>query len=240
MSFGAEPRDGVVSQTRWFEDNTGGRLPLRVALSHYDLPGLRKNVPLVGAVSKKSQQFMSLFTRGEAVRTPNQDSAFMISAHTHRPRPLSRPTTFATACGRFRCDRDQRFSIAELNVGSTTDYSNYSTLVQVDARPGSPAALYYKRIDSEPRGCGDVYADLSLFRFARKFRGRHDQGWPAIGIDPATRHNYRRFTFAELADLWANLEQFAGADARKANCIGLYASALEKGVDPLRRPPRSR
>lgn len=235
MSFVDVPDKQVVSQTTWFDRNASGYVKLRVALSHYDLAGLTKNLPLIGPVSHKTQLYMNLFTDGAQTRTPIQDEAYVATGHTHVREIKSKSFTFKMDCGRFRCAKTNRFGITELNVGSTTDYSNYATIARFEFGKGLAGGLSYSRVEGEPDGCADIWDAISVQPFPRKLLGLYDRGWKAIGIDRAKRTNYHKFGPSDVQDLWANLDAYAGNDAHRANCIGRYAAAVEAGVDPLKR-----
>lgn len=226
MSFGAE-REGIPSQTGWFMRNASNPVAMRIAMTHYHVRGLMKNIEGF-VLSRKSQEFMSLFTTPEAPRKPNQNGAYVISAHTHKPKINVGPRRFSVACGMFRCDQTQRFSVGEMNVGSTTDYSNYSTLVWLAPEANGPGALSYRRIELDRSRCPALYAELD-----------RDGRWASFGIDPSDRGNYRSFGFDRVRRLGEALKSYVGTDANRANCIGLFAAALEKkGIDPYTGRPR--
>jgi len=238
MSFRDDAKRQIVSQTTWFDGNASDRRDLRVGLSHYDVASLTKHLPVVGRVSAKTQMYMQLFTRpaGETVNEASQDLAYVVSGHTHVREIDGKLFTFKMDCGPILCARTNRFGIRELNVGSTTDYSNYATIAQFDFGKVPAGNLSYRRVESEPEGCDTIWTEVGDYRFPNALQGK-DQGWAAIGIDRGNRHSYDRFVLADVQRLWANLDAYAGTDAHKANCIGLYAAAVEAGVDPSKRLP---
>lgn len=233
MSFGIR-RGAVPSQTGWFQENAGDMVPVRVALTHYNVPGLRKSVPIFGTISSQSQQFMTLFSTPGSPRTANQQAAYVISAHTHDPDLRHAERRFRVGCRSRGCEERQLLTVDELNIGSTTDFSNYSVMARVVTAAGTGGDIFYERVETEQAGCADLYAEVENHTFPYSFRGQN-QGWRAIGVNRGDRHNYRRFALNEMRPIWANLESYAGSDAHRANCIGLVAAALEKGEAYLRR-----
>ena len=227
MSFGVLPGEETLSQTSWFDRHASKDLPLRIALSHYDVTSLTKRVGPI-QLSRKSQRYADLFLGGENGRDPLQEHAYAISAHTHSKDNSVKDIGFRLDCGLFFCRPGGNVSITELNIGSTTDFANYATLVKISPEN----TLSYQRIEGASDSCRDVYDKLEAFDFSKPFRDS-SRGWGAIGIDDDKRYAYRDFTFAELAPLWANLEEFVGEDPRTARCIGLYAAAIEHGADPM-------
>jgi predicted phosphodiesterase len=225
MSFG-EDRLGVASQTKWFERNASGPVSMRVALTHYDVTGLMKNIQGF-ALSSRSQQFMNLFITPQAPRKAVQNGAYVISGHTHNPEFVVAPRVFNVACGLLNCQPGNTFSVTELNVGSTTDSSNYSGLVRLLPSTNGPGSVYYSKVRTPEGACEAVAKDIEAKRFPNAFNGEQT-GWKALGIDPDRIAWYRDFTFEQMQPMWANLDAYAGADATKANCIGLYAAELER------------
>lgn len=219
MSFHDDDSMELPSQTRWFERNAAEPVAMRVAMTHYDVSGLRKKFPLVGAIANYTQRFMDLFTAPGAPRAVNQDAAFVVSAHTHNPAHRERSARIKVKCDPVggRCAPVQRFSIDELNVGSTTDYSNYSTLVHLVPARGSPGDLFYERVGIDTAACRALFEQLDK-----------EGGWAAIGIDRRNRHNYRRFDVERVRAVWTRIEELSRGDPARANCIGLYAAALER------------
>jgi hypothetical protein len=229
MSFYDSDRFELPSQTRWFERNAAEPVTMRVAMTHYNVSALRKKVPFVGAIADYTQRFMDLFTAPGAPRAIKQDAAFVVSAHTHNPEHRERTTQIRVRCDPTEkgCAPDQRFSIDELNVGSTTDYSNYSTLVHLAPAVGRTGDLFYERVEIDRSACPAVFAELDK-----------DNGWAALGIDRRRRHNYRDFDVDQVRRIWKHVEEFSRGDKTRANCIGIYAAALEKKpslADALRR-----
>jgi hypothetical protein len=229
MSFHDEDSFELPSQTRWFERNAAEPVAMRVAMTHYNVSALRKKVPFFGAIADYTQRFMDLFTVPGAPRAINQDAAYVVSAHTHNPEHKERTTPIKVICDKTRrgCARTQRFRIDEVNVGSTTDFSNYSTLVHLVPADGRAGDLFYERAEIDRTACKAIYEELDK-----------DDGWADLGIDRQARHNYRRFTSEQVRAVWTKVGEFSRGDPERANCIGLYAAALEKDpplADALRR-----
>jgi len=219
----------VPSQTTWFERNAAEPVAMRVALTHYDVSALRKKIPLAGAIANYTQRFMDLFTAPGAPRAIKQDAAYVVSAHTHNPKHRERTTQIKVKCDKVgsRCAPTQRFSIDELNVGSTTDFSNYSTLIHLAPVRRSAGDLFYERVEIDSSACRSVYDELDK-----------KDGWAAIGINRKDRYNYRKFNHARIQEIWARIAEFSRGEPARANCIGRYAAALEKKpslADALRR-----
>lgn len=227
MSFYDDDRFELPSQTRWFELNASEPVAMRVAMTHYNVSALQKKVPFLGAVANYTQRFMDLFTAPGMRRAVKQDAAYVISAHTHRPMHRERTTTIRVRCDKTEdgCAPTQRFSIEELNVGSTTDFSNYSTLVHL--APGQAGEVFYERAEIDVSGCKAVYDELDRQNL-----------WAELGINRRKRHNYRNFTEDQVRAVWRNLAKFSNGDQARANCVARYAAALEKKpslADALRR-----
>lgn len=223
MTFKDRPRKGIVSQTTWFDRNASQPVDLRVALSHYNVGGLRYQI-LGHVFSQKSQMYLNLFAEGRRPAQPIQTQAYVVTGHTHVEAIENLRHKFAMNCG-WRwgsCENTDRFSINELNVGSTTDFTSYATLAQFDPDPSGPADFYYQRVGSEPRACHDVWAAIP-----------REIGWSALGIDPSDPYAYRKYKLRHVEPIWANLAEYAGNDVHKTNCIGIYAATLEAlGVPP--------
>lgn len=234
MSFG-DPQGGVPSQTRWFEQNAGNQVAMRVALTHYDLRSLRKYVPMIPRpVGIWSQQFINLFTRPGTPRQPAQDAAYVISAHTHATDHNLRRPIFSIRCRIIypNCRGAARFSVNELNIGSTTDNTNYSTIARlVPSTTGGGGSIHYARIPTSTAGCDLVHTDIEGRSFPHPV-ARNREGWKALGIDPRSPRNYRRFSLADIRNVFANLSEYAGADEARSRCIALRASAIEGGAYP--------
>lgn len=215
---------GVTSQTSWFNANASQRVDLRVALSHYDVGGLRSQV-LSWKFSNKSQRYLDLFTEGHGPAVPIQAHGYVVTGHTHTPTYVHEPHRFAVQCGMLpgSCADSDRFAIDELNIGSTTDYTSFATLVQFDPDPAKPADAYFKRV--EVRGCESVWSEVD--------RGI---GWPALGVNTSDRYAYRRFKLRDVQPIWAKLRDYAGDDAHKLNCIGVYAAAVEARAEGRQEP----
>lgn len=249
MTFVDDEGTGITSQTTWFDRHASGRVNVRLGLSHYDVRGLTRLIPFLGKTSSKTQRYMNLFTAEDESQSgakpekfPVQDKAYIVTGHTHAKKIANKLFKFSTDCGTFSCAKTNQFRIRELNVGSTTDYSNYATIAQIELDPSSESRMYYRRMDSEANGaagkaaCIDVWNAIPDITFPEAVKG-HDKGWLAIGIDRKKRTNYQDFDFGVASALWRNLDAYAGADRHKANCIGLYAAAVEAGVNPLKRLP---
>lgn len=239
MSFGERAGEATPSQTSWFDSNASEQVAVRIALSHYNLVKLSKNLEVL-RLSHKVQRFGDIFLGGGNPQAPIQGGAYLISAHTHYPKTTVEPITLKLKCNAFACQPfGPRVRFKELNIGSTTDYSNYAVLAQLAKGAESGFDLHYRRVDSEPPSCADVYSEMADFKFDRKFLGLHGEGWKAVGIDTEDPVSYRKYEYEELAALWANLEQFAREDIRRATCVGLYSAAIEAEEDPSQRvPPR--
>jgi UDP-2,3-diacylglucosamine pyrophosphatase LpxH len=217
-------KGGIVSQTRWFNDHASQRVDLRVALSHYDIVGLRSQL-LKWKFSKKSQRYLELFTEGHEPAVPIQTQAYVVTGHTHTRAYVNEWRPFAMDCGALpgSCADTNRFQFVELNIGSTTDYTSFATLAQFDPDPAKPADVYFKRV--EVRGCEAVWAEIE--------RGI---GWPALGVDPAHRYSYRKLKLHQVQPIWDRLLAYAGDDEHKLNCIGVYSAAVEAGAEGKPQP----
>jgi hypothetical protein len=112
------------------------------------------------------------------------------------------------------CTDTDRFTFNELNLGSTTDYSSYATLAQIDPDPAKSADIYFKRV--EVRGCEAVWAEIA-----------QGIGWKALGVNAEDRFDYRKFKLGDVQPIWAKLREYAGDDEHKLNCIGVYSAAVE-------------
>jgi UDP-2,3-diacylglucosamine pyrophosphatase LpxH len=236
MSFQDDAAKGILSQTSWFDRNASQPVDLRVGLSHYDVAGLTKRLPLVGKASSKTQMYMKLFTNDAATREPIQTSAYVVTGHTHVREAEGKLFLFKTKCGNFSCAQTDRFRIRELNVGSTTDYSNYATFAQFQFAKGSEQKLGYARIETNPAECADVWSAMPGQEFPNSLQGS-TRGWLAIGIDRNKPTSYHGLQLKDAQQLWRNLDWYAGKDQHKANCIGLYAAAVEVDVDPGKPRP---
>ncbi|MDB5694392.1 MAG: hypothetical protein JWO81_3455 [Alphaproteobacteria bacterium] len=211
-------KGGILSQTSWFNAHASQRVDLRVALSHYDVGGLRSQL-LKWKFSNKSQRYLELFTEGHEPAVPIQTHGYVVTGHTHTQTYVHEPHRFAMNCGLLRgsCADTDLFSVDELNIGSTTDYTSFATLAQLDPDPTKPADIYFKRV--EVRDCEPVWTEID--------RGI---GWPALGVNTANRYAYRKFKLREVEPIWAKLRDYAGDDAHKLNCIGVYSAAVEAGA----------
>ena len=227
MSFGRDA-SRILSQTDWFASHAGDHVPMRVALMHYDVPSLEKRV--FGLVlSRLSQRFMDLFSVSGNPRRPRQDAAVAISAHTHNKLHVVKPRRFLVGCKGSGCEPRQKLELVEINIGSTTDFSNYATVVHLQPGAGATSTTRYTRVEAIKEGCRDVYQEVARTSFPNAFQGKYNRGWRAIGINPRDPHAYRHFEFNELTALWLNLERFGGANLRKAACMGRFAAMLEDG-----------
>lgn len=216
MSFG-DSLKGLKSpsQTNWFVKNTQSGVAMRIALSHYNIsklkfPGL-----------KYSQQFSNIFTTTDDSRKPKQDAAFVVTGHTHTQELEKVRTGFKIR------SLNKILWLNELNIGSTTDYSNHAALLEL--RPGSVGdkpAIGYVRLALDEAGCSRTYADIEKHTFSYPVRGE-TQGWKGIGIDARKRTNYRKFNDSDIRNVRLNLDAFAGEDPARAICIGLRASIIE-------------
>lgn len=256
---------GIQSQAAWFRGQSlaaspagapADRAEFRVALSHYDLQGLKAQLFHV-KFSSKTQRFMDLFLdHAGAATSPwayNQNAAFFISAHTHTETYRAETFPYVAPCtghgASRRCPTEQP-AIAELNIGSTTDYSNYATVVTLGRTEEGMGSLRYRRIAPEAKSCRDVFGDILTYPFPAAFTDVRSgvsgamTGWNAIGINRPTPVAYGYYDFAQAQLIWRNLDDFTKTPdqanvedlakaAHRANCIGLYAAALEAGrVDP--------
>jgi hypothetical protein len=219
MTFQDYPERAIVSQTTWFDENASQQVALRVALSHYDVGGLRYQI-LGRVFSQKSQMYLNLFADGRKPAKPLQAQAYVVTGHTHVREYGNLRHGFKMNCGWTwgSCSNTDRFSINELNIGSTTDYRSYATLAQFDPDPARSADFFYQRV--EPRGCAQVWRAIE--------RGI---GWKALGVDTSNRYAYRDYKLREVQPIWANLAQYAGDDEHTLNCIGVYAAAVEAGKE---------
>jgi UDP-2,3-diacylglucosamine pyrophosphatase LpxH len=205
----------IQSQTAWFDEHASEHVDLRVALSHYDIGGLRSQL-LNWKFSNKSQRYLNLFTEGGEAAAPIQTQAYVVTGHTHTQTYVNEWRKFAMDCGALpgSCADTNRFKFVELNIGSTTDYSSFATLAQFDPDPAKTADVYYRRV--EVRGCERVWADIES-----------RIGWRALGVNTADRYDYRKLKLAEVQQIWDTLGEYAGDDEHKLNCIGVYAAAVE-------------
>lgn len=213
MSF--QDRNGITSQTTWFNDNASQQVDMRIALSHYDIVGLRSQA-LALKFSKKSQRYVELFTDGHLPARPIQNRAYVVTGHTHTPTYVNMPRHFSMNCGPLpgSCAETDRFSFHELNIGSTTDFSSYATLAQLDPDPAKAADIHFKRV--EVRGCEPVWTEIE-----------QGIGWKALGVNADQRFDYRNFRLHDVQPIWRRLREYAGDDDRKLNCIGIHAAAVE-------------
>lgn len=235
MSFGERAGSESPSQTSWFDKNASGPVDVRIALSHYNLVKLSKNLEFL-RLSRKVQRFGDIFLDSADPKEAIQRDAYLISAHTHNPTTVVEPITLKLNCNVLACRPfGPRVQFKELNIGSTTDFSSYAVLAHLAKGAASRYDLHYRRVDSEPPSCTDIYSELADFKFDRKFLGQHSVGWKAVGIDGANPFSYRAFKYEDLQALWANLDQFARDDIRRATCVGLYSAAIEAEKDPLQR-----
>lgn len=229
MSFGDRAEEQSPSQTAWFDANASDRVNVRIALSHYNLMKLSKNLEFL-RLSRKVQRFADIFLDNEDPKAAIQDDAYLISAHSHIPQPMVEPVTLKLECGTIFCKPfGARVRFTELNVGSTTDYSSYAIVSRVVEGTDGRHELRYQRVEVDQVICDPIYAEMENFRFDGRFLGEHDRGWKAIGIDAQDPFSYRHFDFADLEVLWANLEDFASGDVQRATCVGTYAAAIEAG-----------
>ncbi|MFC3711239.1 hypothetical protein ACFOMD_01565 [Sphingoaurantiacus capsulatus] len=225
MSFGA-PRNGIISQTGWFEGHVARRVDMRIALMHYDVEALRKKLPGVGAISKKSQQFMNLFTRDDA--TPLQADAYAVSAHTHAQGLGVFRTPFSLQCGTIFCRPGDRPAIKELNVGSTTDHPSLSAVLRWNVASETDGGLRYEVIRPATTSCRAIEADLLAYHFPRPVGADSAQtGWAALGIKRAVPNSYHGFKDADLKSIWENLSAFVKGETKRGVCVGLEAAAVE-------------
>lgn len=222
MSFGPA-RAGLPSQTSWFAD-AATPVAVRVGLSHYDLPSLRKNlfgIPL----SLKSQRLMDLFV--DPTGRPRQSAAWFISGHTHVEANSRQASVFSTKCGLLTCTPGHSWTLHELNVGSTTDFGNEAALVRISAGgDGAPPSLRTTDMAADRSGCPPVWRAIAEHRFPRAVRGV-TTGWGALGVSLRAQ-DYQTYGETEHADVAANLASFV-REPPQAVCIGLKAAAVEKG-----------
>ena len=217
-------KGGIESQTSWFNKFASQRVDLRVALSHYDIVGLRNQL-LKLKFSRKSQRYLELFTEGHEPAVPIQTRAYVVTGHTHSKTYKYGPRRFWMNCGLLpgSCADSDWFEFHELNIGSTTDYTSYATLAQFDPDPAEPADIYFKRV--KVRGCEAVWAEIE--------RGI---GWPALGVNTADRYGYRKLKLSGVKPIWARLRDYAGEDEHKLNCIGVYSAAVEARAEGKSEP----
>jgi hypothetical protein len=237
ISFSSED-----SQTKWFNRNAFDRVPIRIAVMHYPLVDLRKNLGFL-RLSKKTQQVSNLFTLEDTTgRAAKQADAFVISAHTHK-KTSARGSRWMTRCGPVRCARSDQFLIEELNVGSTTDWPAESALVGI--QPGTDArraALTYQTVPivlgqkDIKQACAATIREIEAFPFPAAFETGETRGWSAIGINLDNPAAYRKLRSEDFPIIKRNLEAFVREDERRANCIGLLASELESRERQLTRP----
>ena len=135
---------------------------------HYNVTAVEKRLPVVGSISKLSKYLADLFTSPGNPRSSRQAAAFFISAHTHNYYYTVAPRVMTVGCGHQGCEPEQRFRVTELNIGSTTDFSNYSTLADLRPASGAPGEIRYLRMKTEPEGCADVYARLEATVFPKE------------------------------------------------------------------------
>ncbi|MFM5930697.1 MAG: metallophosphoesterase [Novosphingobium sp.] len=207
--------NGIDSQTTWFNKNASQRVDLRMALSHYDIVGLRSQA-LIFKFSQKSQRYLELFTDGHRPAKPIQSNAYVVTGHTHTEDYVNKFRPFAMNCGALpgSCEDNDKFKFVELNIGSTTDYTSYATLLQLDPDPAKAADIHFQRV--EVRGCEAVWKDIET-----------GIGWKSLGVDTQDRRSYRKLKLKTVMPIWDRLEKYAGNDEHKLNCIGVYAARVE-------------
>ncbi|GAA4725038.1 hypothetical protein H9L13_12550 [Sphingomonas lutea] len=228
VSVGADD-NGVPSQMGWFKQTTANDVPMRVALTHYDLPSLTKKAGPFGKLSSLDWNLADLFTTRGEPRIARQIAGFWISAHTQNTRHSVQSEYFDVGCLRRSCgEARQRLFVTELNIGSTTDHSNYGTIAEFRPSASGPGEIRFDRVDVEPHGCDDVYRLVATTKFPNAVQGT-TSGWAALGISFTDRHNYWRFDHAEAKRIWANLDKLAASDVHRAACIGRLAAQVEAG-----------
>jgi hypothetical protein len=227
---GATSFRGPLSQTHFFRRHAdrAGTIPLRLALMHYPVDALTlRGAPVVGwllGIPGYSQRFLDLFVvepGGGAQPHPRQRDAFVLSGHTHEP-AAPRLTRYKAFGGRY--------SIGELNVGSTTDYPGHAALVRVlpPAAGGDRSALEYLVVQLAEADCAPVYAQID------------DETWKSrFGIDRQAPKNYRYFGAERKQSVFDNLTDFVRRDSPagrllKARCIGEMSAWVESERYPER------
>lgn len=204
-------RDGIISQTTWFKENTTENGGAKIALTHYPVAALPRVLPFIGSLSKKSQRFMDLFVSSDF--NAKQREGYVISAHTHTPSNIVGLSKFWLKCGRFSCT-DDTAKISELNIGSTTDFPTSATI----ARLADQGGLEFEEINLTRARCEQVNAAIIA-----------SGGWYQTGIDPLEPHNYRDFPNDDhnRTDIYEYLDQVSERVDDVSRCVGLWASELE-------------
>lgn len=204
-------RDGIISQTSWFKENSSKNGGVKIALTHYPIAALPRVVPVIGKFSKKSQRFMDLFVSSDL--ESKQREGYVISAHTHTPSNIVGSATFSLKCRRFSCTGDAA-EISELNIGSTTDFPTSATI----ARLASQGGLEFEEINLTRAECEEVNAAIVA-----------SGGWSKTGLDPLKPHKYREFTndIQFRRDIYRYLDQMSEQVDDLPRCVGLWASELE-------------
>ena len=235
MSFRDEAGQSIPSQTKWFEDNSAPGATMRIAMMHYDLGALQKSLPVMGYVSSKAQKFANIFTAAPAagaespLRTRKQDSAYVLSAHTHAKEIGNITTQFKVKCKLWYpdCKGKQSFLVREINTGSTTDVSNYATIFGLQPREaGRVTDLLFERLSADRQQCDRVNAVVANHMF-RNPVGGVEKGWAAIGVTASNPHAYRDYGDADLRNIFHNLDDLAGENAAMSVCIGLESARVE-------------
>ncbi len=218
---GATSFRGPLSQNEFFRrhlDRVRKDIPLRFALMHYPVGSLTlRKVPWIGkliGMPGYSQRFLDLFVakaQDGAQPSLRQLDGFVLSGHTHEP-TAPRLTPYRAFVGRY--------SIGELNVGSTTDYPNHAALVRVASAAGGRSALEYRVVQLSEEECEPVYARID------------EATWKSFGIELAVPKNYREFDADRKREVFDKLTDFVKLDTPemrllKARCIGRMSSWVE-------------
>lgn len=216
----------VTSQTNWFVETQRNLQKLEpaailVGLSHYDVPALRKQVPFI-VLSRKTQLLANLFVDPASGQNFFREGAFFASAHTHTQK-MKKLSTGITKGG------ETILSLAELNVGSTTDYPSLSTIVRF-SREGSEPRMSYEPVRPSDEGCADVLSDLNATVFP-DYSGAHGTGRDAVFLNEQSPFAYRDLNDDQPGAnaVFARLDTFIGNAPHRAVCLGLEAGRLEAG-----------
>lgn len=220
--------EGATSQTTWL--NTQGEQSLAsgatpdvlVALTHYDVPSLRKKVII--PVSRQTQRIGDIFSKNG--RKYYRDAPFVLSGHTH----TRRTKRFSTGIVE---DRKEVVRLEELNIGSTTDYPSLSAVARF-GRNGARAAMSYEALTPSRESCDAILSELESTPFPNAVSGMA-RGREAVALSRTRRTAYRFLNATAAQAVFANIDAFVRGSSRRAVCLGLEGGAME-AKRPLKAP----
>lgn len=196
--FGCVSYIGKQSQVGWFKNNTAAPVAMRVGLTHYNVAHLRSSSLLRWAMRGR-EGLIDLFADKDKQPEARQISAFLISGHTHTQVYKVHDAHFYSPClGAPGCSFKQKILLAELNVGSTTDYTNLVTVLRLN--PGDrreDSTMIYERQGPDAAACSAAFNALADFQFSKPGADAAKQdgseipdwatdqtkGWRALGIN---------------------------------------------------------